>query len=132
MQRVQVPAPGPVGEILAYSSAVRVGPHVWISGAAPYDDDGRLVGDGNPYEQARQALVNLGTALSGVGARLADVVATRIYVLDVKAWREIGRAHGDTFREVQPASTMVEVHGLLGPGMVVEIEAEAFVCDQTA
>lgn len=123
----RTPAPGPVGDLFAYSSAVRVGTHVWVSGAAPYDHDGHLVGADDPYQQARQALINLAEALRSVDADLTDVVATRIYVLDIDAWRDVGRAHGETFRDIRPAATLVEVRRLLGPGMHVEIEAEAKV-----
>lgn len=122
---IRTPAPGPVGDLFAYSSAVRVGAHVWVSGAAPYDHDGCLVGADDPYQQTQQALVNLADALRSVDADLTDVVATRIYVLDMTTWRDIGRAHGETFKDIRPAATLVEVRRLLGPGMQVEIEAEA-------
>lgn len=121
----RTPVAGPVGDLFAYSSAVRVGSRVWVSGTAPYDRDGQLVGPDDPYQQACQALVNLTDALSSVGAAITHVVATRIYVLDMDAWREVGRAHGEVFREIRPAATLIEVRRLLGPGMHVEIEAEA-------
>jgi enamine deaminase RidA (YjgF/YER057c/UK114 family) len=127
MQRTHTDAGGPVGDLFGYATAVRVGPHVWLSGAAPYDHDGRLIGPDQPYDQARQALANLEGALKSVEATLADVVATRIYVLDAKAWREVGRAFGEVFKGIRPAATLVEVRALLGPGMLVEIEAEALV-----
>jgi putative intracellular protease/amidase/enamine deaminase RidA (YjgF/YER057c/UK114 family) len=126
-ERVQTAAAGPVGDLFAYSTAVRVGRQVWLSGAAAYNRAGQLVGPGQPYEQAKQALANLKDALEGVGAALSDVVATRIYVLDASAWREVGRAHGEAFKDVRPAATLVEVRALLEPGMLVEIEAEALV-----
>ena len=127
MERTKIPATGPIGDLFAFSTAVRVGDRVWLSGAVGFDHDGKLVGPDQPYEQARQALANLKGALESVGASLADVVATRIYVLDAKAWRDIGRAHGEAFKDVRPAATLVEVRALLGPGMLVEIEAEALV-----
>lgn len=123
--RMHTPASGPVGDLFAYSSAVRVGNHVWVSGAAPYDRDGQLVGADDPYQQTRQALANLADALSTVGADVSDVVVTRIYVLDMDTWREVGRAHGEAFRDIRPAATLIAVRRLLGPGMQVEIEAEA-------
>jgi enamine deaminase RidA (YjgF/YER057c/UK114 family) len=127
LESMRTPVPGPIGHLFAYSAAVRVGNQVWVSGAAPYDRDGRLVGADDPYQQARQAIANLAEALHSVGADLGDVVATRIYVVDIDAWRAVGRAHGEAFRTILPAATLVEVRRLLGPGMQVEIEAEAIL-----
>lgn len=126
MTRIHDPARGPVGDLFAYANAVRVGSRIWVSGAAPYDAQGRLVAD-DEYAQTVQVLANLEQALRSVGAELTHVVATRIYVLDASRWREVGRAFGETFRDIRPTATLVAVQGLLGPGMRVEIEAEAIV-----
>jgi enamine deaminase RidA (YjgF/YER057c/UK114 family) len=113
--------------IVGYSRAVRVGNSVHISGTTATDTAGRVVGAGDPYAQTRQALRNIESALARAGARLAHVVRTRIYVTDITQWQEIGRAHGETFGAVRPATSMVEVRRLIDPDMLVEIEAEAVV-----
>jgi enamine deaminase RidA (YjgF/YER057c/UK114 family) len=113
--------------IVGYSRAVRVGNSVHISGTTATDTAGRVVGAGDPYAQTRQALRNIESALARAGARLAHVVRTRIYVTDITQWQEIGRAHGETFGAVRPATSMVEVRRLIDPDMLVEIEAEAII-----
>jgi len=110
---------------VGYSRAVRFGDTVYVAGTTATDADGRVVGPGDAYAQTRQALANIRDALEQAGARLADVVRTRIYVTDIERWREIGRAHGEMFGEIRPASTMVQVSRLVDPAMLVEIEAEA-------
>jgi enamine deaminase RidA (YjgF/YER057c/UK114 family) len=118
--------------IVGYSRAVRVGSQVWVSGTTATDAKGRVVGKGDPYLQAKQALANIERALSQAGARLADVVRTRIYVRDITQWEAIGRAHGEAFGAVRPATAMLEISRLIDPDMLVEIEADAFVVGDPA
>jgi enamine deaminase RidA (YjgF/YER057c/UK114 family) len=113
--------------VVGYSRAVRVGPHIWVAGTTALGSDGELVGRGDAYAQARQALGNIEAALRQAGASLADVVRTRIFVRDMADWDEIGRAHGESFGATRPACTMVEVSGLIKQDMLVEIEADAYV-----
>jgi enamine deaminase RidA (YjgF/YER057c/UK114 family) len=111
--------------IVGYSRAVAAGDHVWVSGCTS-TVDGAVVHEGDAHAQMRQALRNVETALQALDADLADVVQTRIYVTDISRWQEIGRAHGEVFADVAPATSMVQVAGLIDPRMLVEVEALAF------
>ncbi len=113
--------------IVGYSRAVRVGNVVHVSGTTATDASGRIVGLGDAGAQARQALENIRTALEQAGARMEDVVRTRIFVTDITRWDAIGRVHGEYFAATRPATSMLEVRNLIDPGMLVEIEAEAII-----
>ena len=126
-ERRRISSNSPYEDVIGFSRAVRVGDTVYVSGTVAWGEDGSFVGEGDVYAQAKQALLNIETALEQAGALLRDVVRTRIYLTDIDRWEEAARAHAEAFAEVKPAATMVEVSRLADAKMLVEIEAVAVV-----
>jgi enamine deaminase RidA (YjgF/YER057c/UK114 family) len=128
-KRINVSSGAKWEDIVGYSRAVRVGNIVEVAGTTAVDENGRVVGANSPYEQTKFILTRIENALKTAGSGLDDVVRTRIFVTDMKCWEDVGRAHGERFRGIRPAATMVEVSALISPELLVEIEATAILAD---
>jgi enamine deaminase RidA (YjgF/YER057c/UK114 family) len=126
-QRTNISSGAKWEDIVGYSRLVRIGNIVEVAGTTAVDDSGQLVGPADPYQQTRFILSKIEKALVAAGASLSDVIRTRIFVTDISRWEEVGRAHGEFFRDVKPAASMVEVRSLIRPELLVEIEATAII-----
>ena len=129
-KRINISSGAKWEDIVGYSRAVRVGNMIEVAGTTAVDERGEIVGLNNPYEQTKYALAKIEKALIEAGASMKDVVRTRMFVTDISKWEEIGRAHGEFFRAIKPAASMIEVKALISPDLLIEIEVTAIVAEQ--
>ncbi len=126
-KRINISSGAKWEDIVGYSRAVRIGNVIEVAGTTAVDDHGEVVGANNPYEQAKYIFLKIEKALKETGASMKDVVRTRMFVTDISKWEDIGRAHGEYFKDIKPVASMIEVKGLITSGLLVEIEVTAII-----